>query len=92
MCQGGRGVSGGSGSLAFLSSRALASLPSSDMQDTSVLYLRQFWHQKSSGLLLSGHEVPTEISLAGVNFLIAEFPQLLLYAFVCAHTHTRIFA
>ena len=55
---------------------------------------RQFWHQKSSGLLLSGHEVPTEISLAGVNFLISQnFPSLCsVCVCVCVCTHARISA
>ena len=57
---------------------------------------RQFWHQKSSGLLLSGHEVPTEISLAGVNFLISQnFPSLCsvcvcVCVCVCVHMHASL--
>ena len=53
---------------------------------------RQFWHQKSSGLLLSGHEVPTEISLAGVNFLISQnFPSLCsVCVCVCVYTCTHL--
>ena len=55
---------------------------------------RQFWHQKSSGLLLSGHEVPTEISLAGVNFLISQnVPSLCsVCVCVCVCTHAHISA
>lgn len=53
MCQGGRGVSGGSGSLAFWSSEGWRLFQLRHTKTLPCAVPSQFWHQKPQGLHLA---------------------------------------